>query len=932
MSKGTTPFLYEVAEKLLGMGKNPDEFMVVFPNRRSILYFRKQLSGFFSKPVFGPELLTFEDFISGMVHCRIPGRLQLIYKLYQAYNQVTGWNESFDAFYFWGSMLLRDFDEMDKYLVNPDHVFRDLTNQKELDAAFDYLTDEQKKFLNEFWSGFAGTQNMHRARFRELWRRLAAVYHTFNEKLKDNNLAYEGRMYREAALHIDRMPPPVHQLVFVGFNALTPAQEKIVTHAVSHWHARVFWDIDEYYLHSEWQEAGLFFRKYKSHSVLGPTFPSDVPGHLRQPKELKIYGSPQATGQAKILAQVLQEALQKGMNPEEAVIVLPDEKMLLPVLHAVSEQVEKLNVSISYPLRLTPVTSFVELLARLQTHFSNGTFGARQVLALFSHPYLCVLLSEGHRGFLKEIIKKNQIRIPETFFRDHPILHRIFRPVPPGEIFSYITEILQIFAGQETTGRFDREYAHHALLLLSELKDIPEALGSWDVFLLIFRQLVNETRIPFVGEPLQGLPVIGMLETRNLDFRHVFMLSVNEGAIPAFGRSGSYLPYSLRQAYGLPVPGHDDAISAYLFYRIIQRASHVTLFYVTEPDELGRGEMSRFLQQLLLESEPRPNPVVVTNPLEPHPVQPISIEKTDEVWQQLLQRHKSNWRGQGLTPTALYSYLACRLQFYYKYILGIREAPQVEEDMNARIAGTILHDTIEQFYRSIISEKRSTTIQHEDLVNPDHRLQYALDVAFRKAYGMEATRAVVYEGRQLIMQKVIKHFALQIIKIDRIYAPFEILGMEQDEYRYKFKIPGTDLEAEVGGKIDRIDRKDNVVRVIDYKTGKDELKVKNLEELFARDGKQKKAEFQVLLYALLFARTDNSHAHNRIVPGIMGRMQIFKEDFQFEFTDNVNPLLDEFEARLKEMVAEIFDRRVPFSQTISLDTCEYCTFRQICHR
>ncbi|MCX7636519.1 MAG: PD-(D/E)XK nuclease family protein [Cyclobacteriaceae bacterium] len=931
--QNTTPFLYEVAEALVKQGKTPDSFTIIFPNRRSILYFRKHFSGFFNRPVFGPELLTFDEWITGLTHAEVPDKIRLVYELYKVYRDITGWNESLDSFYYWGSMLLRDFDEIDKHLVNPDHVFRDLSNEKELDAAFDYLTEEQKKFLNDFWSGFNASHSNHRARFKQLWIQLAPVYHAFQEVLTKENLTYEGRLYREASTRIHTLQPPARQMVFAGFNALTPAQEKIVVHAVKEWNVQVYWDVDEYYLNSEWQEAGLFLRKYKSHAVLGRTFPADVPANFRRQKNLKVYGSPQATGQAKILAQVLQEALQSGMKPEEAVIVLPDEKMLLPVLHAVSEQVEKLNVSISYPLRFTPLPSFIEQIGRLQNQFSKDAFSGAQVLSLLSHPWLRAVSPDTQRNFFREITRHNRVRVPVSSFSDSPaIIRLIFRPVRAEELPDYLVQIFQMLSGSEEIGKPDREYINQALRLLLQLQGIPEAFSSWDTFLLLYRQLINETRIPFVGEPLQGLPVIGMLETRNLDFKYVFMLSVNEGALPPFERSGSYLTYSLRKAYGLPVANHDDAISAYLFYRILQRAQNIALFYNTEPDDLGRGEMSRFLQQLLLESDPRPQPVIVTNRLKPQPVRPIVIEKTDEVWEQLMQRQQSNWKGQGLTPTALYSYLVCGVQFYFRYVLGLREAREIEEDMNARVTGNILHDTLEIFYKNLTLKKKTNLIEPSDLEKADDLLATALDQSFQKAFGVPEGHVMDYEGRLLIMREVIARFAHQVIRMDRAYAPFELLGTEQADYRYRFTIPGTDLQAETGGKIDRIDRKDDVVRIIDYKTGADKMSFKSLEELFTRGRNPEKAVFQIFLYALLYLRNNDQQKSFRIVPGIMGRKQIFADDFRFGLTDDARPMLDEFEARLKDMISELFSREVAFTQTSNVNTCEYCAFKRICYR
>ncbi len=925
------PFLYQVAEALVKQNRRLDEFTVVFPNQRSILYFRKYLSQFISQPVFGPGLLTFTEFAARWAPGHVPDRLTLIYRLYGVYSRITGRNESFAAFFFWGNMLLRDFDELDKYLADPDHLLKDLSHIKELDNQFDYLTDEQKQYLKGFWAGFASSSGLLKKQFSELWQHLNAVYHAFNETLRQEGLTYEGRMFRDAATAVEQDPHPGTQVVFVGFNALTPAQEKIFVHAVSAWNAQVYWDVDDYYLNSEWQEAGAFFRKYRSHPVLGRTFPADVPASFQNKRQVKIYGTPQASGQAKILGQILDEALKEGMNPEEAVIVLPDEKMLLPVLHAVSGTVEKLNVSVSYPLSLTPVPSLVEQLAHLQKHFRNNCFYSASVLRVLSHPYLLALESDFQRTMLKDITGNNRLYVPSAELCESDLLRLIFRPATT--ISSYLIDLFQYLQQQEKLGKLDVEYLRQALRMVMLLDEVTDAVATWDNFMPVFRQLVAETRIPFVGEPLQGLPVIGMLETRNLDFRHVFLLSVNEGFLPPFARTGSYFPYSLRKAYGLPVAGHDEAITAYLFYRLMQRAETVTLFYTTEPDELGRGEMSRFLQQLLLETEPRIQPVLVTNAAKPVQVFPLTVEKTDLVWQQMLNRLVARHNGY-LSPTSLSVYRDCTLQFYFKYVLDLREPKKLEEEPTDRLTGNVLHKAMELFYQSLLAEKGSSMIEPDDFANKTPRLEKAIETAMHQEFNLPEQADVQREGRQLLMVEVIKKLAGRMLALDRAYAPFELLATEDKDYRYSIKVPGTDIVITLGGQIDRIDRKDDVIRIIDYKTGRDEINWNGnaLENLFNREKEGAKALLQTLLYALLFVRKNPELAGNKIVPGIMGRLQIFNDDFTFGFTDDIRPWLDEFEGRLAAMLAELFNREVPFSQTTQTKACEFCPFKGICYR
>jgi hypothetical protein len=449
------PFLFELAEKIYKEHwRKLDALTLVFPNRRAALYFRKHLSTMLDKPAFAPRLITIEDFVAGFSSLKVPDKLELVHRLYNIYYTIVkksafgeeeGTPEPFDQFYFWGDMLLRDFDEVDKYLVNAEHLFKDLSNQKELDVSFDFLTDEQKEFLRAFWINFDEQDSANKRKFLYIWRQLPGVYKNFRDQLRSAGLAYEGMLHREVAENLsgkklsagDALGPG--SLMFIGFNALTRAEEVIITHFVDQGIATAHWDIDAYYINNNTQEAGRFFREYQQHPVLGRTFPKDIPAHfLEAPgkeggvKSARLFGAAQPVGQAKLMAQVLAGELKKGILPEDTLIVLPDEKLLMPVLHGISGDVENLNVTMGFPLSSTPVFNLIELLIELQITRKDGHFNHRSVLALLGHPYVVAADPAASNARRKEILQHNWVFIPQTYLASVVELHRlIFQEVHP---------------------------------------------------------------------------------------------------------------------------------------------------------------------------------------------------------------------------------------------------------------------------------------------------------------------------------------------------------------------------------------------------------------------------------------------------------------------------------------------------------------------
>ncbi len=944
------PFLHTLAEKLCKEHPQLDTITLVFPNRRAALYFRKYLAQLLDKPTFAPKLITIEEFIASFSSLKVPDKLELVHRLYKSYYEILNDSsqEPFDQFYFWGDMLVRDFDEVDKYMVNAELLFKDLSNQKELDSSFDFLTEEQIEFLKSFWGSFDEKSGKNKEKFLQVWKLLPEVHRLFKKQLLQDGLAYEGMLHREVAEKLvnGELKSGTLPIWFVGFNALTMAEEKIISWFVDHCKAAVHWDVDEYYLNNKTQEAGEFFRQYQNHAVLGKTFPADVPANFLNPKSVRVFGAAQPVGQAKLMSQLLQDELAKGIKPEETLIVLPDEKLMLPVLHGIPAEVETLNVTMGYPLSNAPMFNLIELLVELQTHRKGDTYNHRQVLGILGHSYVVAASPAAANEKRKHILQGNMVFVMGSMLRSDHVLHKqIFcevteRSLPTGQagILDYLRQVIQLILSIESIDALDKEYALYFLKFLNRMEDVlGNEYSSLKAFLRLFRQLVKAQKIPFTGEPLKGLQIMGVLETRNLDFKNVFILSLNEGALPSGSGKGSYIPYNIRKAYQLPTVEHQDSIYAYLFYRVLQRAENVFLFYNSETDVLGQGEMSRYLQQILFESGLKPERVVLHNPIQPLAIKPISISKAKNILDTLSSLNEGNKYFKGISPSALNSYIECRLQFYFKHVAKIKEPKEVEEDIDARVMGNFLHDTMELFYKRLREKKKNKSVEVSDFDRAENDIDQILEEVFIKQYHLEPGKKVEFEGQRLIVHEVVKRFALRILSFDKEYAPFTLEAIEHEGMLYRVKINQSPGYAVIGGKIDRVDSKDNYVRIIDYKTGKDKLEFDSIASLFVREKNRNKAAFQTILYALLYKYSSISDSV-KLVPGLINRLNVFDDKFQFgfkigkEYLTDVNPLLPEFELHLKALMEEIFNPEEKFDQTPVVETCRYCPYQNICYR
>ncbi|MCA4893402.1 MAG: PD-(D/E)XK nuclease family protein [Cytophagales bacterium] len=928
-------FLQDIADIVKRDYPNWEHLQIIFPNRRAALYFKQELAKDLTTPKWCPALLTIEELIQSYSPLQEIDKLTSIVKLFQAFKKVTHSTERIDQFYYWGEMLLRDFDELDKYMVNAEFLFRDISNLKEVDQYFDYLTEEQRVFLRDFWQSVEFSTEETRNRFLALWKNLYPVYKEFQESLLKNDTAYAGMIHRLVAerLLAQTASTSEKKTIFAGFNALTTAEEKIMCWFVENRSATVFWDEDEFYVSSEHREAGAFFRLYRRHPVLGKTFAERPASHLSTEKQINIYGVPQKAGQPKLLAQQLSD--DKTFDKEGShVIVLPDESLLMPLLYSLPSSISSINVTMGFPLMSTPYFSLIDFLFDLHRTKRKDEFYFKGVMAVLNHPYMNELAGAEVSELKIFITKHNQVYLEERFFETKGnVIASIFKLVGEADFIPYVLEAITLFATAPSNGMLDKEFAFYFYRILTRLQELTvDEPMELSMLQKLFRQIARSEKIPFSGEPLQGIQIMGVLETRNLDFDHVHVLSLNEGLWPAAPRQGSYLPHSIRKAYGLPTYTHQDAMYGYLFYRLLQRSEQVNLYYNTEPDVLGSGEMSRYLYQIMYEAHWPYTKKILYSSISLNQPSAIIIEKDSSVMEKL-QRYITK----ALTPSTLNTYLECRLKFYFKNLLGLVEADEVEEEADARIFGNLFHDVMQFFYLDLKSKDGGSEVRAEHFNNLPKKLDLLVERAYRKHFGLTHNRKIEYDGQQLVVNEMVKKMADHVLKKDEEYAPFYVDMLEQEDFKTSFPVDAR-LTLLLGGKIDRVDRKENLVRIIDYKTGKDENSFKSIVSLFDRDDdKRNKAAFQAFFYSWVYDRVKGT-PNLKLQPGLINRKEIFDDKFEYglsqggQVIQDVKYLLPEFESTLVQLLTELFDPKQPFDQTARAKTCEYCSYKDICSR
>ena len=878
-------FLEKVAEDLLARyGENLSRVAVVFPNKRASLFLNDHLARLAGRPIWSPAYITISDLFRSHSQLKVADPILLVCELYKSFTHCTGIDETLDHFYGWGQLLLSDFDDLDKNMGPADKVFANLRDIHELDDV-SYLTDEQREMIRRFFSNFTDDHNSElKERFLRLWSHIGDIYRHYNDQLASRQLAYEGALYRQVVNDPD-IQFEYDTYAFIGFNHLHQVEQALFRRLDEAGKAIFYQDTDE-----------------------------------EPPRDLTFISAPTENIQARYISDWLTP--ERIADGRRTAIVLCDESLLQAVVHCLPDTVEKVNVTTGYPLLQTSIASLVSQLINLQVNGwspKTNSFRRHWLDTVRRHPYAPYLPDD---------------------FADH-------RYTDNGPLLRWLLVIIRTIASadERASGALDAESLFRTYTLLNRVSDLVDSgVLTVDTITLqrLVAQLIQSTTIPFHGEPAEGIQVMGVLETRNLDFDHVLLLSCNEGNMPRGVNDTSFIPYAIRKAYGLTTVDQKVAIYQHYFHRLLQRAKDVTIVYNNSTNDGQTGEMSRFMLQLMVDRSSVNSKLSAVNYKTlragqktllrtPHPV-----TKTPEVMQHLRERLSG-----GISPTAISNYLRCQLRFFYRYVCNLEDAVDNEEELiDNRLFGNIFHKAAQNLYQRF-GRQEITAFDLDKLLKDVVDIERAVDDAIKTEFFHfdDPTRPMPpLDGLQLINREVIIKYVRQLVEIDRRLTPFTILGLEQ--------YVSMDLsKLRIGGIIDRLDSitdsqtGDQHIRVVDYKTGSRRLKtLPDVAAIFDPANIPDHSDYylQAFLYSIIVK--DKSLKSKEVSPALLFIQHAGTDDYDptlclgREPVRDIATVADEYMQLLNQTISEIFNEDLALSPTDDLDRCHACPFAPICGR
>jgi ATP-dependent helicase/nuclease subunit B len=954
----SVPFLQQLAAHIHGKYKDKvDRLCIVLPNRRAALFLKQHLAAAYGRTIWLPDMLSSEEFVERLSGLQVLEEIDLVCHLYSSYKACSGEHaESFESFAKWGQMILQDFNEIDRSLADPAQLY---DNLREIRVV-------------ENWSLGEPELTASQSRYLAFMASLGAIYRHYTRFLLDNGWAYAGLAARTACerqAQTDIMGT-YHAVLFCGFNALTGAEEKLFGRCMDSGRSEMIWDGDRYYIDNEAQEAGHFLRKYLSKFASRSTLFSGE--HFLSKKRIEVVSVPKQTGQAQVVRQRLEALMAEGAAPGEIAVVLANEKMLAPLLQQIPPAIGEINVTMGYPLRHTAAFGMIEQLLQVQSAFARQKSGEKVIYhkdltALLRQPLFLEYLRAACPGvkpaaILRHIAERNiafitRARFAQLFEDAAPVLSGLIQPAESVTVFAgavgkVLDTCIRHFASRSgAKERLELEYVYLLLRNLNRIIDIvdrqPESDGYLILDIFAFRQLfiqiAGSQSASFSGEPLTGLQVMGVLETRCLDFRHVILVNANEGILPSGRSANSFIPNDLKNAFGLPLYQEKDAVYAYHFYRLLQRAETVTITCDSETDTFGKGEKSRFVTQLKMEM-PAYNSamriadsVAVYPDLLSPPAPGIYMKKTAEVVGPVLKKATSAEKYGGLSPSGLNVFKDCSLQFYFRYGARLRETEEVEESAEAGTFGSILHLSLEKLYKTFAGRP----LNRRDMEDALKMAGSVVNESFLEFFGGAAP-----QGKTLLQEEVIRVYVKKLIggdlrlleKLSESGETLNILFLEQEfTAPVRVNLSGEACTVYIRGKIDRIDRCGGKVRVIDYKSSvkpADRFTFTGFDDLFGERACNK--QLQLMIYAWLLHRNGVAKPEE-LLPAIIP-FKVFLEEPKVISGPDKNPLrftaamLNEFEAALAGFIEGIFDPAMDFSPTDDSEICGFCAYKAICNR
>lgn len=938
-------FLEETAAALYGeFGPGISDLNIVFPGKRARLYFNEfLLEESAGRPLWQPRYQSIDDLIRLLSGMTAGDHLRLMVELYRIYNEYHP--ESFDRFYSFGEMLLSDFDTVDKYLIDARALYANISDLREIEDRFTELfsgKDEALAMVLRFWRTFSRrtARSVEQQQFLKIWRSLYDIYERFRERLKELGIGYAGMLYREVAECLpgidadERFDGKIY--CFVGFNALNECEKRLFEYLQRIGSARFYWDYDNYFYKQKEQEAGRFIRR--NIARFGDTEEGFEHENFIIDKEIEVITSPSDILQCKALYRKLEEIHRRqGYVGRETAVVLTDENLLLPVLHSIPPCVENINITMGYPLVSTVAYLMLERLLNLQARKRPEGFGQREVVELLSHPFV-VERSPDAPALGREIETGQMLWVEPDFFTD-PFLRSIFQNISgPEAIQTYLERVLSGFGSVESDTAERRERKEFLFTILEQIirlgntvrecrMELPET-----TYLSLLRQVLRKVRVPYEGEPLAGLQVMGILETRNLDFENVILLSVTDDSFPGNREGSSYIPFNLRQAFGLPTAQDHEAMYAYYFYRLISRCDLLTLMYSSAADDQRTGEQSRYIYQLEYESLHTVLRTGIDLKVEFKPVEALSQSKTPEVIDTILSRE---W-----TPTSVNRFIDCPLKFWFADVKRIRAEVVPGMEFSPLDLGNLLHEVMQDLYTPYTGLFPAAPYLGQI---GDGTIRESVEKALKRVVGGRADLSP--DGTWGLYRRVLTRYVRQLVDYDRQRAgDFRIVALEK-KIGHTFVLGEKTLR--LGGIADRIDEMaDGTLRVVDYKSGGDTPEFRSLNALFtdegvSRDGELKyeahnSAALQAMLYALILAQSEKKPVRPALYVARRMALEDFTPYLSSKESDGEMVLAPNETQFLKGLLETLFsaltDPAIPFTGAVYDNKCKWCDYARICRR
>jgi len=917
-----TTFLNKLAQKILtDYAINLADLVIVLPNKRAKTFLIEELKKETSNTIFAPKIISIEDFVQEIAAIRSIDTIELLFEFYEVYLSLTPKDKQdpFESFANWAKTLIQDFNEIDRYLLEPNKVLKYLENIKEI----------------EHWSVDIDKRTNLIENYLAFWKLLPTYYEALYTHLENKKIGYQGLIYREAVKKLPTYLEHQKKLVYVfgGFNALNQAEEKIVQHLLSINVAKIYWDIDEVFLNDPQHDAGLFVRRFKATWPYYKTHPFEwIASDFSQPKNIQVIGTSKSIGQAKIIGDLVQKqaVLQDGNGLQNVAVVLGDENLLLPVLYSLPNEVDALNITMGYSSKNNPAQIVIAKLFKTHTNAlarnaKNYVFYYKDVLDILTHP---LIEPYAQAAKLVQIINKDNFtfithkKLFELQPDANPLFQLLFQKWDTNaqEVLSTISQLL-LQIKQNLDLKNEQEKVANAFVysiykvinkLISYYSKSTE-INSIDTLYAIYKQIIDVAEISFEGEPLNGLQIMGVLESRVLDFETVIISSVNEGKFPAGKSSNSFIPYDVKRELGLPTFKEKDAIYTYHFYHLLQRAQNVYLIYNTQSDSFDAGEKSRFITQLEVEKQANHNlNFTHFNPSIPKiAYENMTVSKSEKVMERL-----NEIATNGFSPSSLTGYIRNPMQFYFQRILKVSEVDEVEEDIAANTLGTIIHATLEQLYTPFIDTFLSIDKINSCFAKIDSEVTNQFKVVYKEGE--------IKKGRNLLAFEVAKRNVFNFLNLElealKNNETIKIIALEKTFERW-LTHPKLPFPVLIKGNVDRIEIRNNKLRIIDYKTGKVEKSSVTLStwDGLTEDIKNDKI-IQILAYAFMF---ENEANNLPIEAGIISFKNLkagflpfaFKTGKELNETIDQNTLHDYVE-QIVLLLTEIFDKNIPFEEKI----------------